>query len=278
VKPHPREDCNRTIRVRGMGGRIPPGGAAKAPLELFVGNAGTAARFLAALLCLGEGVYRLQGVPRMQERPQAALFQALRQLGYEITTANDKLPALVRGAGGVLGPAKSCIDQSSQFASALLLCAQAGGWKVQIIGENAEESPYVEMTRQLVEKFPQGGGSFAIEPDASSGSYFIGANFLLRTGRPREIDDRRVVVEGWPASGWQIDARFPRYLPLPNRVSRARDLADSIMTAIVVSPWAAHPVCFTDLGRLRLQECERVTAMRVELGKCGSRSPRKATP
>jgi 3-phosphoshikimate 1-carboxyvinyltransferase len=72
VKPDPNEVCNRTITVYGQGGTIPGGGTVENPLELFVGNAGTAARFLSALVCLGRGVYRLHGVPRMHERPQAA--------------------------------------------------------------------------------------------------------------------------------------------------------------------------------------------------------------
>src|SRR5438105_8332949 len=97
VEPDPQEFCNRRIRVRGLGGKIPKAGSDKNPLELFVGNAGTAARFLAALVCLGQGVYRLRGVARMHERPQAALFSALRELGYRIDSANDKLPTDVYG-------------------------------------------------------------------------------------------------------------------------------------------------------------------------------------
>ncbi len=92
------EFCNRTITVRGCGGEIPKAGTAAQPLELFVGNAGTAARFLSAMVCLGRGVYRLSGVPRMHERPQAALFSALRELGYQVEAANDKLPAIIHGS------------------------------------------------------------------------------------------------------------------------------------------------------------------------------------
>ena len=99
VAPDPDEICNRTITVYGQGGTIPGGGTVENPLELFVGNAGTAARFLAALVCLGKGVYRLHGVPRMHERPQAALFQALRELGYRVDSENDKLPAVIFGSG-----------------------------------------------------------------------------------------------------------------------------------------------------------------------------------
>ncbi|MGN6555542.1 MAG: 3-phosphoshikimate 1-carboxyvinyltransferase, partial [Verrucomicrobiota bacterium] len=157
VQRDPNEDCNRRITVYGKGGQIPPGGTEEQPLELFVGNAGTAARFLAAFLCLGIGVYRLHGVPRMHERPQAALFQALRELGYRVEAeqGNDKLPVRIGKAesgNSIGGLRRSCtvsIAQSSQFASALLLCAKVGAWQVQVVGENAEESPYVVMTSKL---------------------------------------------------------------------------------------------------------------------------------
>src|SRR2546423_4171914 len=155
VEPDPNEICNRTITVYGQSGKVPPGGTVEQPLELFVGNAGTAARFLGAMLCLGEGIYRLHGVPRMHERPQASLFRALRDLGYRIDATNEKLPALVHGGGPRSGKCRVSIEESSQFASALLLGAKIGGWKVQVTGENAEESPYVVMTAKLIAQFPK---------------------------------------------------------------------------------------------------------------------------
>ena len=78
VAPDPDVEANRVITVHGCGGKIPNGGTEDAPLELFVANAGTAARFLTAMVCLGSGVYRLSGVPRMHERPQSELIRALR--------------------------------------------------------------------------------------------------------------------------------------------------------------------------------------------------------
>lgn len=264
VAPEPAESGNRTITVHGQGGRIPCGGSESQPLELFVGNAGTAARFLAALVCLGNGVYRLHGVPRMHERPQAALFAALRELGYRIDAPNDRLPAVIHGGGPRRAGCEVSVAESSQFASALLLAATAGGWDVRIAGDNADELPYVEMTRQLVGRFPRSGGRFEIEPDASSGSYFWGVNAL-----PSPAGLHRVCVAAWPKSGWQVDERFPRFLSLPAVVSRRHDLGDSIMTAIVLAPFATAPVRFTDLGRLRVQECERVQALRTELTRCG---------
>lgn len=333
VQPDADEFCNRTITVQGLGGRIPNGGTVDKPLELFVGNAGTAARFLAAMVCLGAGVYRLHGVPRMYERPQAALFAALRELGYRIDTPNDKLPAVIHGGGSAF-PCRSrgdethsqpgntergmrsedqslltsaptgkkrcavSIAESSQFASALLLSAKAGGWEVKIEGENAEESPYVEMTKKMIKVFPHSSGTFQIEPDASSGSYFWAAGGLLhrtlldvalwvakrklgrelRSGESlplKEFQPTRITVALWPTSGWQIDADYTSIISggigLPQEISRRHDLGDSIMTAVTIAPVHTIPIRFTDLGRLRVQECERVVALRTELTKCGAK-------
>ncbi len=270
VAPDPLESANRRLIVAGRGARVPEGGRRESPRELFVGNAGTAARFLAAMLCLGRGVYRLHGEPRMHERPQAALFGALRQLGYQIESESDRLPALIHGGGPRAAACTVNITESSQFASALILSAQAGGWRVEIRGENAEESPYVAMARKLCAQFPAQGGRFElqVEPDASSGSYFWAADFLQRlAGHP----PGSIVVNHWPATGWQVDARFPGCWPLPETLSRQSGLGDSIMTAIVLAPFAGAPRRFTDLGRLRVQECERVQALRTELGRCGAR-------
>jgi 3-phosphoshikimate 1-carboxyvinyltransferase len=279
------EASNRTITVYGKGGTVPRGGTEEQPLELFVGNAGTAARFLAALVCLGQGIYRLHGVPRMHERPQSALFAALRELGYRIESASDRLPALIRGGGARPGSCRVSINESSQFASALLLCARTGSWRVEVSGENAEESPYVVMTRKLIESFPRSGGAFRVEPDASSASYFQAAGFLLSFHEPLRLVATQqhpfpartyapltaIRLSSKPDTDWQVDAAFPRFLPLGGSVSRRTDLGDSIMTAVVLAPFAAQPVRFADLGRLRLQECERVTALRTELTKCGAK-------
>lgn len=337
VEADPHEFCNRTITVHGLGGKIPNAGTAEQPLELFVGNAGTAARFLAALVCLGKGVYRLSGVPRMHERPQAALFQALRELGYRVDSPNDKLPATIlgeergcvadqtqrtgRAAAGAERTAalRSCtvsIEKSSQFASALLLCARQGGWEVKVVGESAEESPYVVMTERMIETFPKSGGGFQIEPDASSGSYFWAAATWTWGGPKTDPLDAEewheclpcVTVKSWPSNGWQVDASFltwiinfatdstwggyypPEFLEERYGVdwrvkesllesdgyerfvtSRETDLGDSIMTAIAIAPFTILPIRFIDLGRLRLQECERVVALRTELTQCGAK-------
>ena len=285
VEADPNEFCNRTITVTGQGGKIPNAGTMEKPLELFVGNAGTAARFLSALVCLGNGVYRLSGVPRMHERPQAALFSALRELGYQIDSPNDKLPVIVHGIGWKPGTCHVNVSESSQFASALLMGAKTGGWDVRVSGEDLEEMPYVKMTERLIEVFPKTGGEFQIEPDASSGSYFWGAGWIMRDREwtkvgPHESRQTIMVVRvaNWPTSGWQIDAEFPTFIPLPDSISRAYQLGDSIMTAIVLAAdehltgprFRPKFLEFTDLSRLRVQETERVTALRTELTKCGA--------
>jgi 3-phosphoshikimate 1-carboxyvinyltransferase len=284
VEPDPEEFCNRTITVKGMGGKVPPGGADRKPLELYVGNAGTAARFLAAFVCLGEGLYYLKGTDRMAERPQSALFKALRQLGYHLETenGNDRLPAFIKGNGPA--PGAKCtvsIEKSSQFASALLLCAKVGKWEIKVEGENAEESPYVAMTTKMMEVFPHQAGTFQIEPDASSGSYFWAADYLTNINWESGKRENEIIVnhlvkdEFWDVDeddSLQIDVRFQYYAYEPClRISRKDDLGDSIMTAIVIAPFKEEAGKFLDLARLREQECERVFALRTELTKCGAK-------
>jgi 3-phosphoshikimate 1-carboxyvinyltransferase len=278
VAPDLDEAGNCSIEVVGQGGRIPKAGTASRPLEIFVGNAGTAARFLMAMLALGDGVYRMSGTARMHERPQAALFEALRELGYRVESDGGRLPAIIHGEPSfeslrTSGEKRRCavsIEESSQFASALLLSAGVGGWDVTVVGEDAEESAYVAMTSKLVAVFPRHGGEYQIEPDCSSASYFLAAGSLLPAAR--------LAVNAWPESDWQIDGRFVEFLRrfggadgAYEDVSRLRDLGDAIMTAIAVAPLLPAPSRFTDLGRLRLQECERVYALRTELTKCGAK-------
>jgi 3-phosphoshikimate 1-carboxyvinyltransferase len=271
VQPDPEERSNRTIRVRGGSGKIPNAGTRAKPLELFVGNAGTAARFLSALVCLGQGFYRLSGIDRMHQRPQGALFHALRELGYHVESFNDRLPAVIEGEGPKAGKCRVSLAESSQFASALLMAGKVGNWTIEVTGENAEESPYVAMTSTLMRQFDLAKSTFPIEPDSSSASYFWGVGWLLK--HDPKTATSRVSVQQWPAEFLQVDTWFPKRIEpdLPGQLSRQNELGDSIMTAIVIAPFNKTPVRFTDLGRLRVQECERVAALRTELGKCGAR-------
>ncbi len=172
------------------------------------------------------------------------------------------------------------------------------------------------MTSKMIEVFPHRGGEFEIEPDASSGSYFLAIRdspeFLEYSSQfGMEVTTKLlnpIKVYHWPKSGWQVDQYFPELMQPgystkefqkelqdllnektpeaverlddlmrrrhdPNNpcvISRLTDLGDSIMTAIVMAPLQDLIIRFTDLGRLRVQECERVVALRTELTKCGA--------
>jgi 3-phosphoshikimate 1-carboxyvinyltransferase len=241
VRPDPHEECNRTIEVTGHGGKIPAAAA-----ELYVGNAGTAARFLTALVCLGQGDYRIVGDPRMHERPMGDLFAAL---GIEGT----RLPATIRARGLRPGRITVSAKDSSQFASALLLT----GHDVHL-AEAEEPHGYIEMTRRMMREFSP---DFTIEPDMSSASYFVAAQFV--TGGS-------VRISGWPASALQIDASMPRYLPPPSRVSRLSDLGDSVMALAVAALFGLQPMTLVHAERMREQECDRITAMVTEFRRVGA--------
>jgi 3-phosphoshikimate 1-carboxyvinyltransferase len=210
-----------------------------------------------------------------------------------VESQNNKLPAIIHGTGPRAATCQIDIHESSQFASALLLCARAGNWNVEVVGEDAEEAPYVAMTQKLIEAFAKNNGEFAIEPDSSSASYFIAANWLVRLLAREALESTRfnseeyrrkqqaytdlynrltlVLVSGFPKSDWQIDTAFEHFIPLPKQISRHTELGDSIMTAMVLAPFANQPTTFKDLQNLRLQECDRVSAMQTELTKCGVR-------
>ncbi len=244
------EEANRTIEVEGRGGEIPATQA-----ELFVGNAGTAARFLTAFVCAGKGAYRIYGDERMHQRPMGDLFRAL-------GIAGEHLPVTIRANG--LAPQRLRVSgaESSQFASALLLV----GHQV-----DTEEHAYVTMTRRMVTEFRP---EYVIEPDLSSASYFVAAEWLC---------GGKVEVSRWPKSSLQVDGKFPEFLPELRRpgaglrVSRLRDLGDSVMTLVICAVFGEQPLELVEAGRLREQECDRLHALATELQKVGAKVEEKPT-
>ena len=252
VEPDPAEECNRTITIVGRDGEIP---AKKA--ELYVGNAGTAARFLTALVCLGHGEYTISGDARMNERPMHDLFYALQQLGVERQTTHACLPAVIRAKGLKGGHVTVSAKQSSQFASALLLIADKAQFELQLV-EPDEPYSYVAMTRKMVNTFHH---DYLIEPDLSSASYFVAAGNLT---------EGHVEIAGWPLNSLQVDGRFPQFLPPPTTVSRLRDLGDSVMTLAICAVFGKHLVSITDAARMREQESDRIHGMVTELRRAGA--------
>ncbi|HSV68507.1 MAG TPA: bifunctional 3-phosphoshikimate 1-carboxyvinyltransferase/cytidylate kinase [Methylibium sp.] len=213
------------LEVTGLGGRL-----AVKEAKLFLGNAGTAMRPLAAALALlaatQGGRFELSGVPRMHERPIGDLVDALRPLGCAITClANEGYPPL-RLDGGQLkldAPIRVRGDVSSQFLTALLLAlplvAAARDLVIEVEGDLISK-PYVEITLALLARFgiavrregwqrftiPQGSayrspGEIHVEGDASSASYFVAAGAIAAQGVPLRI-------EGVGAASIQGDIRF----------------------------------------------------------------------
>lgn len=192
----------KLITVWGQAGHIP---ARKA--DLFIGNAGTAARFLCAFLTLGNGEYTLDGDARMRERPIGDLVSALTQLGACLmpnSIRTDQLPLdlypPVKIIASGLPGGKTIIsgDVSSQFLSALLMVAPYANHPVEInLSTELNSKPYVDMTLGVMSDFGvkilrdgyqhftihsdryQPIDSYAIEPDASAASYFFAATAIL---------------------------------------------------------------------------------------------------
>lgn len=285
------------FRVRGGGGSFP---ASKA--ELFVGNAGTAMRFLTAALCLGHGEYRIDGSARMRERPMQPLLAALQQLGGQVAAerANGCPPVIVQARGLRGGKATLDASQSSQFLSALLQVGPctARGVDVEVTGKVVAE-PYVDMTLGVMRAFgatverdgyrrfwvppqPYTARTYAIEPDASSAHYFWAAAALC---------GGRVRVSGLGSQSLQGDVRFVDVLAaMGATVEVAADhievrsngtlrgvsvdmnaISDTAMTLAALAPFASGPVSIRNVAHLRVQESDRIHAMATELQRLGVR-------
>src|SRR5262249_41375730 len=137
-----RESVTRIIRARDA--------------SLFVGNSGTSMRFLTAMVSLGQGRYRLDGIPRMRERPIEDLLAALRQLGVDARSeAGTGCPPIVIETAGLRGgPVRIKGDVSSQFLSGLLMAAPRANSDTTIQVEGTLVSqPYVDMTTTMMRDF-----------------------------------------------------------------------------------------------------------------------------
>ncbi|MEP7136207.1 MAG: 3-phosphoshikimate 1-carboxyvinyltransferase [Chloroflexota bacterium] len=195
------DEENYEMTVTGLGGKIPANKA-----ELFIGNAGTAARFLSAFLTLGNGEYILDGEPRMRERPIGDLVEALTQLGAKLSPLSQRERAEGEGEAPICPPVKITAlglpggktkiagNISSQFLSALLMVAPYAQAPIEIeLTTDLNSKPYVDMTISIMQDFGvkierQDYSRFTIHPssylplttypiesDASAASYFFAA-------------------------------------------------------------------------------------------------------
>ncbi len=295
------DEPGECVTLLGRGGRIPADDAA-----LHLGNAGTAFRFLTAAVCLGRGTYRLDGIPRMRERPIGQLVDALRELGANIQyEGKEGYPPLRISAAGLRGGQLAFEPTlSSQYISALLQIAPylPGGLTLRFHGPITSR-PYVEMTLALMARFgviadtdpgftrisvapgAYQGIEYAVEPDASNASYFLAAAAI--------IPGAKCTIEGLGKASLQGDVGFADVLhqmgagllfgrdfitvfcPPAGQPLRGIDIdlsamPDMAQTLAVVALFALGPTAIRNIGNLRVKETDRLAALRNELTKLGA--------
>jgi 3-phosphoshikimate 1-carboxyvinyltransferase len=284
-------------------GSAGPFDALPEPPELFVGTAGTVARFLLAVLAGSPGPARLDGTPRMRERPMAALVDALRAQGASIVCPQvegalpmDVGPHAQRLAGGEVRLARPA---SSQFVSGLLLAGTIAERPTRIVLEQGTPArPYIDMTVAVLQAFGGEAGwiaddvllveprvlegrSYAVEPDASAASYLL-ALAAIAGGRMTIPDLGRASLQG--------DVHFAELLgrlgadvrqdatsttvigghPLRGGDFDLSDMPDMTLTLAVTALYAEGPTRITGVGILRHHESDRLAASATELRKLGA--------
>jgi len=284
------------LLVQGCSGKIPA-----CEQELYIENAGTAARFLTAALTLGQGSYILTGNERMQQRPILDLIQALQSLGCEVKdlkgTGCPPVEVLAKGLSGgeVLIPG----DKSSQYISAIMLAAPYAQKETIIrVQGHLVSRTYVEMTRQLMADFgvtcewvdeqtlriPAAqcyqAQEFSIEGDASSASYFLGMAAVTQgkikiKGIPRQSTQGDFgLVEILEQMGckvtWQEDGVILEGRPLKGVTVDMNTMSDVAPTLAVIALFAEGKTTINHVGNMRIKECDRIDAVTTELKKLGA--------
>ncbi len=257
-------------------------GTLKSPSKpLYLGNAGTAMRFLTAALALVDGEVIADGDEHMRKRPIGPLVTALRSVGIAISDTHGCPPVTVRGTGR-FGAGRIEIDGglSSQYVSALLMAAACGTGLVEVAltGTEIGARGYVDLTVAAMKAFgarvekldeatwriePTGyvATDFYVEPDASAATYLWAAE-VLTGGRI----DLGVAPEDFTqpdAKAQAVIAQFPR---LPAVIDGSQ-MQDAIPTIAVLAAFNETPVRFVGIANLRVKECDRVRALSTELAR-----------
>jgi len=276
------DEAALTIRVWGQGGAIP-----NAEATIDVGNAGTAARFLTAFVCLRKGgSYHFDGDAAMRARPIAGLLAALAQQGA--IADSQSFPFTLRTNGLPGGTVRLDASASSQLVSALLLVAPraASPLRVSLVGETVSK-PFVAMTERMVAQFfgsegASGFSDYAIEGDATAASYF--AALPIVTGGSVQIDGLVLgphALQGDTAfvsllteSGLitRVGERFAAPGIRPDAQGLTTDFnpfSDTFLTLAAIAPLLRGPTRITGIAHTRHQETDRVAGMARELRKLG---------
>ncbi|EAW9395651.1 3-phosphoshikimate 1-carboxyvinyltransferase [Salmonella enterica] len=283
--------------ITGNGGPLRASGA----LELFLGNAGTAMRPLAAALCLGQNEIVLTGEPRMKERPIGHLVDSLRQGGANIDyLEQENYPPLRLRGGFIGGEIEVDGSVSSQFLTALLMTAPLApeDTTIRVKGELVSK-PYIDITLNLMKTFGveitnhhyqqfvvKGGqqyhspGRYLVEGDASSASYFLAAG---------AIKGGTVKVTGIGRKSMQGDIRFADVLEKMGATITWGDdfiactrgelhaidmdmnhIPDAAMTIATTALFAKGTTTLRNIYNWRVKETDRLFAMATELRKVGA--------
>lgn len=191
------DEDNKTVELIGCGNKLP-----NKTGTIDVGSAGTAARFLTAMLALSDGEYVINASEQMQARPMKPLFEALTELGASFTYLKEEgfLPVKVRGrqanvnqtCADNVSPKVAHVDisKSTQFLSALMMAAVMipEGLDINITSEKTDGS-YIRITSAMMKDFgcevvydghdyhvakgqTYSVADYYIEPDISAACYF----------------------------------------------------------------------------------------------------------
>jgi 3-phosphoshikimate 1-carboxyvinyltransferase len=290
------DPLEKTIRIEGCDGHPPVSHA-----DLYVANSGTSMRFLTAMVCLGDGTFRLDGLPRMRERPIDDLLDTLKQLGADVESElkNGCPPVVVRASGLKGGRATIAGEVSSQYLSGVLLSAPYARQAVELIPRGKFVSlPYIEMTLAVmsdfgieVKKLYDGGFAlhaglryrgrlYDIEPDASAASYFFAA---------AAIAGGQITVDGLSKNSIQGDIAFCDCLQkmgcqveyrehsisvtggkLHGIETNMNGISDTVQTLAAVALFAEGPTTITGVAHIRHKETDRLGALATELRKFGA--------
>lgn len=261
-------------------------GRLRAPAApLFLGNAGTATRFLTAAAALVEGQVVVDGDEHMRKRPIAPLVTALRTLGVAVEAPSGCPPVTVAGQGGFAG-GRVEVDAglSSQYVSALLMAGACARGPVEValsgLGDSKEIGArgYVDLTLATMAAFgtkvsqpdpvtwriePTGyrAADYLIEPDASAATYLWAAEVL--TGGKIDLGVPAAAFTQPDAKAHALIAAFPN---LPAEIDGAQ-MQDAVPTLAVLAAFNNTPVRFTGIANLRVKECDRVAALSQGLSR-----------
>ena len=270
------EELDETsVVVAGTGGLRAPSG------PIFLGNSGTATRFLTAAAALVRGTVVVTGDAHMQLRPIAPLVDALRALGIAAAAPTGCPPVTIHGTGGFDGDTVTVdANLSSQYVSALLMLAPAGARAVRVMlrGDAIGARGYIDLTIAAMRRFGaaveqadaatwlvQPGGyratDFHVEPDASAATYLWAAEVL--TNGAIDIGVAAAQFTQPDAAAFDLIRMFPH---LPAVIDGAQ-MQDAVPTLAVLAAFNASPVRFTGIVNLRVKECDRVAALATELSR-----------